>query len=67
MNRRFAEGEHSLTSPSAKGISGSKNFRSSPQKDFCNNIDGIADMAELAAGPTQSRMTQLGHGRATLP
>jgi hypothetical protein len=28
----------SLTSPHAKRISGSKNFRSSPQKDFCNNI-----------------------------
>jgi hypothetical protein len=28
----------SLTSPSAKRISGSKNFRSTRQKDFCNNI-----------------------------
>jgi CrcB protein len=28
----------SLTSPSAKRINGSKNFRSSPQNDFCNNI-----------------------------
>src|SRR3979411_3270481 len=28
----------SLTSPCVKRISGSKNFRSSPQKDFCNNI-----------------------------
>ena len=28
----------SLTSPRAKRISGSKNFRSPPQKDFCNNI-----------------------------
>ena len=28
----------SLTSPLIKRISGSKNFRSSPQKDFCNNI-----------------------------
>jgi hypothetical protein len=26
------------TSPRVKRISGSKNFRSSPQKDFCNNI-----------------------------
>src|SRR6185312_6792823 len=29
----------SLTSPLVKRISGSKKFRSSPQKDFCNNID----------------------------
>jgi hypothetical protein len=28
----------SLTSPGAQRISGSKNFRSPPQKDFCNNI-----------------------------
>ena len=28
----------SLTSPLVKRISGSKKFRSSPQKDFCNNI-----------------------------
>jgi hypothetical protein len=28
----------SLTSPRGKRISGSENFRSPPQKDFCNNI-----------------------------
>src|SRR5882757_184825 len=28
----------SLTSPRVRRISGSKNFRSPPQKDFCNNI-----------------------------
>jgi hypothetical protein len=28
----------SLTSPHVKRISGSKNFRSTPQKDFCNNL-----------------------------
>src|SRR6476659_9833699 len=28
----------SLTSPGAQRISGSKNFRSPPQKDFCNKI-----------------------------
>src|SRR6185503_8285020 len=28
----------SLTSPLVKRISGSRKFRSSPQKDFCNNI-----------------------------
>jgi hypothetical protein len=28
----------SLTSSSVKRISGSRNFRSPPQKDFCNNI-----------------------------
>ena len=28
----------SLTSPRVKRISGSRNFRSPPQKDFCNNI-----------------------------
>jgi hypothetical protein len=33
----------SLTSPRVKRISGSKNFRSTPQKDFCNNIEGRAD------------------------
>ena len=27
-----------LTSPRPKRISGSKNFRSTPQKDFCNKI-----------------------------
>jgi hypothetical protein len=27
-----------LTSPRAKRISGSRNFSSPPQKDFCNNI-----------------------------
>jgi ABC transporter substrate binding protein len=31
-----------LTSPRAKRISGSRIYRSSPQKDFCNNIGGIA-------------------------
>jgi hypothetical protein len=34
----FNETMWSLTSPLVKRISGSKNFRSSPQKDFCNNI-----------------------------
>jgi len=33
----------SLTSPLVKRISGSKKFRSSPQKDFCNKIEGKAD------------------------
>jgi hypothetical protein len=32
-----------LTLPRAKRISGSKNFRSSPQKDFFNNIGPEAD------------------------
>ena len=32
------EAIRSLTSPRVKRISGSKNFRSTPQKDFCNNI-----------------------------
>ena len=31
----------SLTSPRVERISGSKNFRSPPQKDFCNNIGTI--------------------------
>jgi hypothetical protein len=35
----------SLTSPRVKRISGSKNFRSTPQKDFCNKIGGEADLA----------------------
>ena len=33
----------SLTSPLVKRISGSKNFRWPPQKDFCNTIAGRAD------------------------
>jgi hypothetical protein len=36
----------SLTSPLAKRISGSKNFRLSPQKDFCNNIPSTADIRQ---------------------
>ena len=35
----------SLTSPHVKRISGSKNFRSSPQKDLCNKIDPKATSA----------------------
>jgi len=34
----LAETTWSLTSPRVKHISGSRNFHSSPQKDFCNNI-----------------------------
>src|SRR5258705_222280 len=37
----------SLTSPLVKRISGSKKFRSSPQKDFCNNIKRNADIAKF--------------------
>src|SRR5436190_18084816 len=41
----------SLISPRAKGISGSENFWSSPQKDFCNTIpptgEGFAVDASL--------------------
>jgi hypothetical protein len=39
------EAIRSLTSPRVKRISGSKNFRSTPQKDFCNNIVPKADVA----------------------
>jgi hypothetical protein len=35
----------SLTSPRVNRISGSKKFRSSPQKDFCNTIWVKADIA----------------------
>jgi hypothetical protein len=35
----------SLTSTRVKRIGGSKNFHSSPQKDFCNTIRGKADIA----------------------
>ena len=38
----------SLTSPRVKRISGSKNFRSPPQKDFCNNIPSRADVVGRA-------------------
>src|SRR4030081_668480 len=34
----------SLTSPRVKRISGTKNFRSPPQKDFCNNIGTKRDI-----------------------
>jgi hypothetical protein len=42
----------SLTSPRVKRASGSKNYRSSPQEDFCNNIRAKADMtnAKVARG-----------------
>ena len=32
-------------SPRVKRVSGSKKFRLSPQKDFCNTIRGKADLA----------------------
>jgi hypothetical protein len=38
----------SLTSPLVKRISGSKKFRSSPQKDFCNNIPSRTDIVSRA-------------------
>jgi hypothetical protein len=41
------EAIQSLTSPRVKRISGSKNFRSTPQKDFCNNIHPITDITKL--------------------
>jgi hypothetical protein len=41
------EAIRSLTSPRVKRISGSKNFRSTPQKDFCNTIPRITDMQGL--------------------
>jgi hypothetical protein len=42
----------SLTSSRVKRIGGSKNFRSSPQKDFFNNIDQLQtyNLADDAAG-----------------
>src|SRR5258705_1762940 len=45
-----------LISPHAKRISGSKNFRSSPQIDFVNTIEGKADLgAALLAVRDRSR------------
>jgi hypothetical protein len=41
------EAIRSLTSPRVKRISGSKNFRSTPQKDFCNNIPPTTDITRL--------------------
>jgi hypothetical protein len=38
----------SLTSPSAKRISGPRNFRWSAQKDFCNTIPPEADIVRLS-------------------
>src|SRR6476620_6481823 len=38
--------------PRAKRISGSKNFRSSPQKDFCNTIPPEAEVSYSAATQT---------------
>jgi hypothetical protein len=40
----------SLTSSRAKRISGSKNFCSTPQKDFCNNIGQQATSQLLRGG-----------------
>jgi len=48
----------SLTSPRVRRIGGSKNFRSPPQKDFCNNIGPSADMT------TWPRNAALGIGRS---
>jgi hypothetical protein len=39
----------SLTSPRVKRISGSKNFRSTPQKDFCNNIRGRPEVSDAGS------------------
>jgi hypothetical protein len=44
----------SLTSPLVKRISGSKKFRSSPQKDFCNNICQQATSTVATATPVHS-------------
>jgi hypothetical protein len=50
---RFSEARCGpLTSPRTNGISGPKNFRSSPQKDFCNSIGGKAEETN-AVGPGQ--------------
>ncbi len=40
----------SLTSPRVKRISGSKNFHSSPQKDFCNNIGTLPTWRDVRLG-----------------
>ena len=46
----------SLTSPPARRISGSKNFCSTPQKEFCNTIAPTADIVgpprHVRVGPT---------------
>ncbi len=39
---------------------GSQNLSPLLQKGFCNTIGETADMAELAGGPIQWRMTQFG-------
>ena len=41
----------SLTSPRAKRISGSKNFRSPRQKDFCNNIGTFRTWSNVGLEP----------------
>jgi uncharacterized protein (DUF1330 family) len=38
------------TSPRVKRFSGSENFRSTPQKDFCNNIPAAAVIASFVLG-----------------
>src|SRR6476620_3166741 len=46
----------SLTSPRARRISGSKNFRSPPRKDFCNNIDPLRKWSTLGASALNLRI-----------
>src|SRR5271163_4288573 len=48
----------SPTSPHARCISGSKNFRSSPQKDFCNNI-GTFETYGLGQAMSEFRLTDI--------
>ena len=46
----------SLTSPHTKRISGPRKFRSSPKKDFCNNIGPQSGRRQAAPDPITGRM-----------
>src|SRR5215216_4532905 len=50
-----------LTSPRAKRISGSRNFRSPPQKDFCNNIGAKRSLAGTRRPAKGQKATSLRH------
>ena len=57
----------SPTSARAKCISGSKNFRPSPQKDFCNNIGAKRPFIRKQHPVTDQLESGSGRGRLTVP
>jgi hypothetical protein len=47
------------TSPRVKRISGLKNFRSSPQKDFCNQYLPIPDSSDTLIPALKALLNQI--------